>query len=262
MEKPLARFLALVAFALLAPCPAHGDSGLPDPMVRLYGSPTVMERVFEPERDRLRDSLGVGLFLAGIGERNGLESLIDGECEAAMLSSPLEDALSDLTRFGRRDFPRDLTEHVVASERVWVLVNPSNPVTSLTRGQLEGIYRGRITNWREVGGPDLRIVPVQPPSGSAARKALVREHLRGDASALRGMETSGAKDVANYVRFLDGAVGAMPLPSLPPQYMKFRVLDTEDIRYGLYLVTRGAPSRDVGRILEYLSAGGMRLSRN
>jgi phosphate transport system substrate-binding protein len=254
--------LSLVASTMLAPDPAGGDATLPGSMVRLYGSPAMMERVFEPERDRLRESLGVGLFLAGIGEGNGLESLIDGECEAAMLSSPLEDALADLTRFGRRDIPRDLTEHVVTSERVWVMVNPSNPVPSLTRGQLEGIFRGRITNWREVGGPDLRIVPVQPPSGSASRKALVRELLGGDTSALRGMETAGAKDVANYVRFLDGAVGAMPVPALPPNYMKFRVVETAEIRYGLYLVTIGVPSAEVGRILEFLTVGGRRVSLN
>jgi len=262
MRILLALFLSLAACPLILPCPASGDSTLPGAMVRLYGSPAMMERVFEPERDRLRESLGVGLFLAGIGEGNGIESLIDGECEAAMLSSPLEDALIDLARFGRRDIPRDLAEHVVTSERVWVMVNPSNPVPSLTTGQLEGIYRGRITNWREVGGPDLRIIPVQPPSGSAARKALVRELLGGDASALRGMETAGPKDVANYVRFLDGAVGAMPLPALPPNYMKFRIVETVEIRYGMYLVTRGVVPAEVGRILEFLTVGGRRVSFN
>ena len=220
----------------------------------------MMEKVFEPERERLKESLGVSLFLAGIGEGNGLESLIDGECDAAMLSSPLEDALADLARFGRRDIPGDLTDHVVASERVWVVVNPSVPVRSLTRGQLEGIFRGRITNWREVGGPDLRIVPVQPPSGSAARKALVRELLGGDASALLGVETAGMKDVANYVRFLEGAVGAMPMPALPPNYMRFRIVETTEIRYGMYLVTRGVPPAEVGRILEFLAGGGRRAS--
>jgi phosphate transport system substrate-binding protein len=260
MKKSLVLFVSLVAWSTISPFPATGDATPPGTLVRLYGSPAMMERVFEPERDRLRESLGVGLFLAGIGEGNGLESLIDGECEAAMLSSPLEDALSDLARFGRRDVPRDLTEHVVTTERVWVMVNPSNPVPSLTRDQLEGIFRGRITNWREVGGPDLRIIPVQPPSGSAARKALVRELLGGDASALRGMETAGPKDVANYVRFLDGAVGAMPLPALPPNYMKFRIVETAEIRYGMYLVTRGAPPADVGRILEFITVGGRRAS--
>ena len=260
MKKLFALFLSLSVCPAILPSPASGDATLTGTMVRLYGSPVMMERVFEPERDRLRESLGVGLFLAGIGEGNGLESLIDGECEAAMLSSPLEDALTDLARFGRRDIPRDLAEHVVTSERVWVMVNPSNPVPSLTPGQLEGIYRGRITNWREVGGPDLRIIPVQPPSGSAARKALVRELLGGDASALRGMETAGPRDVANYVRFLDGAVGAIPLPALPPNYMKFRIVETEEIRYGMYLVTRGVPSAEVGRILEFLTVGGRRVS--
>ena len=262
MKKFLVLFLTPIALSTISPLPAIGDAPPPGKMVRLYGSPAMMERVFEPERDRLTESLGVGLFLAGIGEGNGLESLIDGECEAAMLSSPLEDALSDLTRFGGRDIPPDLTEHVVTTERVWVMVNPSNPVPSLTAGQLEGIFRGRISNWREVGGPDLRIIPVQPPSGSAARKALVRELLGGDASALRGMETAGAKDVANFVRFLDGAVGAMPLPALPPHYMKFRIVETAEIRYGMYLVTRGVPSAEVGRILEFLTLGSRRVSRN
>jgi len=260
MKKPLVLFLSLIAWSAGLPYPAIGDATPPATMVRLYGSPAMMERVFEPERDRLRDSLGVGLFLAGIGEGNGLESLIDGECEAAMLSSPLEDALADLARFGKRDIPRDLAAHVVTTEHVWIMVNPANPVPSLTAGQLEGIFRGRITNWREVGGPDLRIIPVQPPSGSAARKALVRDLLGGDASALRGMETSGAKDVANYVRFLDGAVSAMPLPALLPNYMKFRIVETSEIRYDMYLVTRGAPSTEVGRILEFLTAGGRRVS--
>ncbi len=87
MKKTAARFLFLIAWTSLTPFPARGDSVPPGSMVRLYGSPAVMERVFEPERDRLRESLGMGLFLAGIGDGNGLESLIDGECEAAMLAT-------------------------------------------------------------------------------------------------------------------------------------------------------------------------------
>ncbi|MBI5906184.1 MAG: substrate-binding domain-containing protein [Deltaproteobacteria bacterium] len=255
--------VALLA-SLFAPHPlsAAGDSAAAGAMVRLYGSPVVMEKVFEPARDGLRDSLGVGLFLAGIGEANGLESLINGECEAAMLSSPLEDAVAEMTRYGRREIPTDLRRHPVASERVWVIVNPSNPVRSISLRDLEGIYRGRITNWRELGGPDLRIVPVQPPSGTAARKTLIRDLLAGNPDAIRGIETQGAKDTANYVRFLDGAIGAMPIPDLPPNYMKFRIVETGEIRYGLYLVTRGAPSPELGRVLDFLNADAERTSRN
>jgi hypothetical protein len=216
----------LASLIALHPHPASGDAA-DAPVVRLYGSPAVMEKVFEPARDGLRDSAGVGLFLAGIGESNGLESLINGECEAAMLSSPLEDAVADLSRFGKREIPGGLREHPITSERIWVVVNPANPVRSLSRRDLEDIYLGRITNWRDLGGPDLRIVPVQPPSGTAARRTLIRELLGGNSASLRGIETRGAKDVANYVRFLDGAIGAMPIPNLRRTSRKFRVIGTE-----------------------------------
>lgn len=262
MKKSVSLAVAIVSLSALLPLPANGDTASSGPMVRLYGSPAVMERVFEPAREGVRESLGVELFLAGIGDGNGLESLINGECEAAMLSSPVEDAVAEMTRFGKREIPRNLREHPVASERVWVMVNPHNPVRSLSRRDLEGIYRGRITNWGELGGPDLRIVPVQPPSGTAAHKALVRELLAGDDSALRGMETSAVEDVADHVRSLEGAIGAMALPGLPPDNRKFRVVETGEIRYGLYLVTLGSPSAELGRILEFLSVGRLQLSRN
>ena len=39
-----------------------------------------------------------------------------------------------------------------------VVVHPSNPVKQLTRQQLEDIFRGKITNWKQVGGDDRKIV--------------------------------------------------------------------------------------------------------
>ena len=39
-----------------------------------------------------------------------------------------------------------------------VIVNPSNPVSQLTRQQLEAIFRGKITNWKQLGGPDMKII--------------------------------------------------------------------------------------------------------
>ena len=48
------------------------------------------------------------------------------------------------------------------------MVNASNPVKDLTLDQIRGIYTGEITNWSQVGGPDLAIQPYQrdPTSGS------------------------------------------------------------------------------------------------
>jgi len=48
----------------------------------------------------------------------------------------------------------------VARDFIPVIVHPSNPVDNLSFSQLRGIFRGEITNWKEVGGPDKPIVLV------------------------------------------------------------------------------------------------------
>ena len=47
-----------------------------------------------------------------------------------------------------------VTMYPVAWDALAIIVHPSNPVSSLDMQQIKDIYEGRITNWKEVGGPD------------------------------------------------------------------------------------------------------------
>ena len=71
-----------------------------------------------------------------------------------------------------------LEQKSIGRDALVFIVNESNPVKSLTRQQLKDIYAGRITNWKEVGGEDLDIVPFQrgEDSGSQTlfRKLLIQ----------------------------------------------------------------------------------------
>ena len=51
-----------------------------------------------------------------------------------------------------------MAEVPIAYDALAVVVHPSNPVKQLTRQQLEDIFRGKITNWQQVGGDDRKIV--------------------------------------------------------------------------------------------------------
>lgn len=53
------------------------------------------------------------------------------------------------------------------------IVNEDNPVESLTVEQLQGIYSGEITNWSEVGGLDIEIVPFQRPYLSGSQTLML-----------------------------------------------------------------------------------------
>lgn len=73
----------------------------------------------------------------------------------------------------------ELEQKPIGRDALVFIVNETNPVQSLTQQQLRDIYAGKITNWKEVGGEDLAIVPFQrgEDSGSQTlfRKLLIQD---------------------------------------------------------------------------------------
>lgn len=62
----------------------------------------------------------------------------------------------------------------IGSEAFVFFVHKDNPVDSLTVEQIQGIYSGEITNWKEVGGADEKIVAFQRNEGSGSQSMLIR----------------------------------------------------------------------------------------
>ncbi|BAY12223.1 PstS family phosphate ABC transporter substrate-binding protein [Calothrix sp. NIES-2098] len=89
------------------------------------------------------------------GSGSGIQMLLDGKLDFAESSRPLTDEEKDRAR--KQGFI--LAEHQVGIDGVAVVVNPALKVSGLTVEQLQQIYLGQITNWKQVGGPDLAITP-------------------------------------------------------------------------------------------------------
>jgi len=71
----------------------------------------------------------------------------------------------------------------IGKEGFVFFVNKKNPVDSLTIEQIKGIYSGRITNWKQVGGNDEKIVAFQRNEGSGSQSMLKR--LMDDTSPMK-----------------------------------------------------------------------------
>lgn len=92
--------------------------------------------------------------------RTGIQMLLDGEIDIAQTSRPLtaaERAIA-LSQMGMT-----LNQNPVGVDGIAVAVNHSLAVAGLTTEQLQQIYQGTITNWSQVGGPNLPIVPFSRP---------------------------------------------------------------------------------------------------
>ena len=66
----------------------------------------------------------------------------------------------------------EITQHQVAVDVIAIAAHISNPVEDLTLEQLQGIYQGRVTNWKDVGGLDAPITVVVRGKNSGTRGAF------------------------------------------------------------------------------------------
>ncbi|MEH2122542.1 PstS family phosphate ABC transporter substrate-binding protein [Nostoc sp.] len=90
------------------------------------------------------------------GSSSGIRMLLDGKLDFAQSSRPLTDEEQAIAK--ERGFT--LEERPVGKDGIAVVVNPSLKVSALTVDQLQQIYLGKITNWSQIGGPNLPITPL------------------------------------------------------------------------------------------------------
>lgn len=217
----------------------------------------------------------VTVSVAGGGSGVGINAIINRECDIANASRSI--ASKEIST--ARAAGVNPTQFVIAIDALSVIVNSKNPVTKLTVAQLGAIYRGQITNWSEVGGPNRRIVLYgrQPSSGTFV--FFRDEVVKGEyATAMRQM--NGNSQIVEGVKADEGGIGYVGLGYIkdasgfkPVALAKaadgdyVSPIDETNVNAGKYPLTRplfqytnGKPKGDVRAFIEFeLSAKGQRI---
>jgi phosphate transport system substrate-binding protein len=104
----------------------------------------------------------VQISLSGGGSGEGIKALIDKTTDMATSSREIKKEEIELAKTKNVN----PVANVVANDAIVPVVHPKNKVTNLSIDQLSQIYQGKITNWKEVGGEDLKIVVISRDSSS------------------------------------------------------------------------------------------------
>lgn len=177
---------------------------------KIKGSDTVLPVSQEGAEVYMKLNPQARVTVTGGGSGVGISALMDGTTDIAMASRSI--------KFNERvkisESGKQLREAVVAYDALAVIVNPNNPISHLTREQLEAIFRGKITNWNQVKdyytgkyGPDLKIIVYSRETSSGTYEFFKTSvlHEKNYMAGVLSMPATGA--VIQSVSQTLGAIG-------------------------------------------------------
>ena len=180
---------------------------------RIKGSDTVLPVAQQTAERFMNQYPGTRVTVTGGGTGVGISALLDNTTDIAMASRPIK--FSEKMKI--KSAGEDVAEIVVAYDALAVVAHPSNPVKQLTRQQLEDIFRGKITNWKQVGGDDRKIVVYSRETSSGTYEFFKESVLKNKnymASSL-SMPATGA--IIQSVSQTKGAIGYVGLAYVSPR---------------------------------------------
>jgi phosphate transport system substrate-binding protein len=139
---------------------------------KIKGSDTVLPLSQAEAEAYMKKNPGASIAVTGGGSGVGLSAIMSGTTDIAQSSRKMKmDEKLKMQEAGKA-----FKEIIICYDALAVIVNPSNPVSKLTREQLEGIFTGKITNWKEVGGTDSKIVAYSRETSSGTYE-FFKDHV-------------------------------------------------------------------------------------
>lgn len=166
MFKKIYLFLMITVLLLPVLIAANKNS------IQIKGSDTMVNLGQAWAEKYMEDNPTDFIAVTGGGSGTGLASLISGTCDIAMSSRNIKDKEISLAK-QKGINPYEIK---VALDGLAVVVNPRNPVDKLTIDQLAQIFTGKITNWKELGGEDKKIVILSREVNSGTH-VYFKEHV-------------------------------------------------------------------------------------
>lgn len=199
-------------------------------VVNTNGS-TSMEKVMQVLIEAFKEQQpNVTVNYTGSGSGAGVTSAIDGTADLGLASRAL-----------KSEEEKGAQANIVALDGVAIVVNPDNAVDDLTVDQIAQIFKGEITNWKDLGGADEEIAVYGREAGSGTRGAF--EELVGVEDACKYLnEYSSTGDVIGNVASNPSAIGYASLSAVGDNVKAVKVNGVEcseaTVQDGTYEIQR------------------------
>jgi phosphate transport system substrate-binding protein len=194
--------IILVFTVLSAGCVNDNISSGAIKKISIVGSTTVLEVAQIWTDAYMSKHTNVEIRVSGGGSGAGVVAVSSGTADIGMISRNLKTSEKEGHNF---------KEYVIGRDGIAIVGHPSNSTSSLTLTQVKDIYQGKITNWKEVGGIDAKIVLIGRDSASGTRELFTEFVLNNEDTVKTMQELNSNGAVQQSVARTPGAIGYVSL---------------------------------------------------
>ena len=253
--------LKSILFASILAAPLTASAG----SITIKGSDTMVLLGQRWAEQYMAKNAGTSIQVTGGGSGTGISALINGTTDICQASR----AMSAAEKGNLRDrYNTTGVEIPVARDGLSVYVNAGNPVKALNMDQLKLIFTGKITNWKELGGADAKII-VYSRENSSGTYVFFKEHVLKNADyTQRAQSMPGTAAVVNAVAKekhsigYGGAAYAKGIKVLPIKKDDSSVAIAPDLAHvqdgsyplsrPLFFYTRNRPDGDIKSLIDWV----------
>jgi len=257
VKKHAAAAALLLAFSL-------GGATLPalaDNTITAAGSTALLPLVKEAADEYQRAHPDVKISVSGGGSGTGI-------AQVAQKAVTIGD--SDITA----PTHPELHDNRVAVIGFAVVVNPDIKLKGLSKKQLQDIFTMKTTNWKEVGGPDQKIVVINRPRSSGTRAVFTKTVMNGTPVNESGLVEDATGTVVSTVKQTPGSISYAAFSGTRNAGLNELQIDgvaptDQNVQSGKYpfwsyehMFTYGAPAGDVQKFIAFISGHSDLLQKN
>lgn len=226
--------------------------------IKVGGGGAAMSSMFKPVQLHFEKATGIYLVNLQSTPKNGLIDLVNGKVDAATAAVPLESMIEGAKKDGVQVDAASLQQTVVGTNKTVVFVHKDNPVAKLTKEQLKGIFTGKINNWKEVGGSDKDIIVVWGQKTPGQNGLFIKQVLDGETVIKEVLDATDYADILSKISVTPEGIGIDPLGMADSAV---RIVDSPEITSPIILVSKGKPSPNLQKLIEFVKGDGKKYTK-
>lgn len=253
MKKSILIIISLLATVMITTTFAYAGN------LVMKGSTTVLPIAQKAVEAYMSEHPDVKISLSGGGSGNGIKAIIDGSTDIANASRFIKGKEVKLAH-EKGVYP---VPFAVAYDSIIPVVHPSNNISKITTDQLKALYKGEIKNFKELGGPNLKIVVISRDTSSGTYETWAKKVMKKERVTPRAQVMASNGAIVQAVSNNKHAIGYIGIGYLNRKVKALKVNGVEGteattlngtypISRPLFMFTKGWPKGDTLNFINFM----------